>query len=212
MVVRAFRRSAYVALLVGVALAGDGVSSMIPLASSSGPVYASAVTAPFVSARPTRHLPVPLVPVHFAPPVRLLIPSIHLNARVELLGLLRSGAMDTPHNIWNVGWYRGGPSPGALGDAVIDGHVGLPGSPLVFSGLARLAIGADVIVVLADGTRSRFRVTGLRSWPANSRPRNLFNRAGPPRLSLITCTGKYDGGTQTYADRLIVDATYIGAA
>jgi sortase (surface protein transpeptidase) len=153
-----------------------------------------------------------LVPVHFAPPVRLLIPSLHLNARVELLGLDRSGALDTPHNIWNVGWYRGGPSPGAPGDAVIDGHVGLPGSPLVFSGLARLAIGADVIVVLADGTRSRFRVTGLRSWPANSRPRGLFNRAGPPRLSLITCTGKYDGGTQTYADRLIVDATYTGAA
>jgi Sortase domain len=207
MVVMAFRRSAYVALLVGVALVGDGVSSMIPLASSSGPVYASAITAPFVSARPTRHLP-----VHFASPARLLIPSLNLNARVELLGLDRSGAMDTPHNIWNVGWYRGGPSPGAPGDAVIDGHVGLPGSPLVFSGLARLAIGADVIVVLADGTRSRFRVTGLRSWPANSRPRDLFNRAGRPRLSLITCTGKYDGGTQTYADRLIVGATYIGAA
>jgi Sortase domain len=210
MVVSALRRSAYVALLVGVALAGDGVNSVIPLASSP-PVYASAIPAPFLSARPTRHLPT-LVPVHFAPPVRLLIPSLNLNARVELLGVDRSGAMDTPHNIWNVGWYRGGPSPGAPGDAVIDGHVGLPGSPLVFSGLARLAIGADVIVVLADGTRSRFRVTGSRSWPANSRPRDLFNRAGRPRLSLITCTGKYDGGSQTYADRLIVDATYIGAA
>lgn len=212
MLVRAFRRSAYVALMVGVALVGDGVSSMIPVASSAGPVYASAITAPFVSARPTRHLPVPLVPVHFAPPVRLLIPSLNLSARVELLGLDRYGAMDTPHNIWNVGWYRGGPSPGAPGDAVIDGHLGLPGSPLVFSGLARLAIGANVIVVLADGTRSRFRVSSIRSWPADSRPGGLFNRAGPPRLSLITCTGKYDAPTQTYADRLIVDATYIGTA
>jgi Sortase domain len=212
MVVRAFRCSAYVALLVGVALAGDGVSSMIPLASSSGPVYASAITAPFVSARPTRHLPVPLVPVHFAPPVRLLIPSLNLNARVELLGLDSSGAMQTPRNIWNVGWYRGGPSPGAPGDAVIDGHVGLPGSPLVFSGLGRLAVGADVIVVLADGTRSRFRVSGVRSWPATSHPTGLFSRDGRPRLSLITCTGRYDGGSQTYANRLIVDSSFVGPA
>lgn len=206
----ALRRVAYVALLIGVALAGDGVNSVIPLASSP-PVYASAIPAPFLSARPTRHLPTP-VAVRLAPPVRLLIPSINLNARVELLGLDRSGALDTPHNIWNVGWYRGGPSPGATGDAVIDGHVGLPGSPLVFAHLAMLKIGADVIVVLADGTRSRFRVTGLRSWPANSRPKDLFSRDGGSRLSLITCTGRYDGGTQTYADRLIVDSRYIGHA
>lgn len=212
MVGSSLRRIAYMALLIGVAFAGDGVNTVIPFASPSAPVYASAMAGQFVSARPTRHLPIPLVPVRLAPPVRLLIPSLNVNARVELLGLDRSGAMDTPHNIWNVGWYRRGPSPGAPGDAVIDGHVGLPGSPLVFAHLATLKIGADVVVVLADGTRSRFRVSGLRSLPANSRPKDLFSRAGGPRLSLITCTGKYDGGSQTYADRLIVDARYIGQA
>ena len=210
MVVSSLRRIAYLALLIGVAFAGDGVNT--PIASSSGAVYASAIPGTFVSARPTRHLPIPLVPVRLAAPVRLVIPSLNVNARVELLGLDRSGAMDTPHNIWNVGWYRRGPSPGAPGDAVIDGHVGLPGSPLVFAHLAALKIGADVVVVLADGTRSRFRVTSIRSWPSRSRPSDLFSRAGSPRLSLITCTGKYDGGSQTYADRLIVDARYVGQA
>ena len=147
-----------------------------------------------------------------APPVRLLIPSLSLDSAIEALGIDSSGAMETPRNIWNVGWYRDGPSPGARGDAVIDGHVGLPGSPLVFFGLAGLAIGADVIAVLADGTRKRFSVSAAQVWPANSHPPDLFSGNGQPRLSLITCTGKYDRFTQTYGDRLIVEATYVGAA
>ena len=213
MVVSAFRRIAYVALLLGVALAGDGLSSMAPRDSSRIPVYAAAIARLPVPAHPTaKSPPVRLVPVRLAPPVRLLIPSLHLDARVELVGLDNSGAMQTPRNIWNVGWYRAGPSPGARGDAVIDGHVGLPGSPLVFARLATLAIGADVIVVLADGTRSRFRVSKVRSWLANSRPTGLFSRVGQPSLSLITCTGKYDGATETYANRLIVDSSYVGPA
>jgi sortase (surface protein transpeptidase) len=126
------------------------------------------------------------------------------------VGVDGSGALATPQNIWNVGWYRGGPAPGSPGDAVIDGHLGLPGSPLVFSDLAHLAIGADVIVVSDDGTRSRFTVSGLRNWPAASSPTDLFNPAGQARLSLITCTGRYDAWTQTYADRLIVEAAYAG--
>jgi hypothetical protein len=150
------------------------------------------------------------VAVQLAPPVRLLIPSLNINATVEALGVDGSGALATPRNIWNVGWCQGGPSPGAPGDAVFDGHVGLPGSPLVFSGLTKLAIGAEVVAVLADGTRSRFIVSGARSWPAASSPSGLFSPDGEPRLTLITCTGEYVGASQTYTDRLIVEATYTG--
>jgi sortase (surface protein transpeptidase) len=146
-----------------------------------------------------------------ATPVRLVIPALSVNAGVEAVGVDRSGAMATPRNVWNVGWYRDGPVPGAQGDAVIDGHVGLPGSPLVFSGLSRLTVGAEVIAVLADGTRSRFSVTGIRSWPASAHPEGLFSAEGEPRLSLITCTGSYDRTSQTYAERLTVEARYVGS-
>jgi hypothetical protein len=196
--------------MLAVALAVQGAGSL----PASPPIAAqAAITAPPAGDPMAGRLDLaPLVAVHLAPPVRLLIPALHINAAVEALGVDRSGALQTPHNIWNVGWYRGGPSPGGPGDAVIDGHVGLPGSPLVFSGLARLAVGADVIVVHADGTRSRFRVSGMRSWPANSRPNALFSSAGRARLSLITCIGSYDRRSQTYADRLIVEASYVGPA
>jgi hypothetical protein len=52
--------------------------------------------------------------------------------KIAFAAVVLEVAMETPNNLWSVGWYRGGPSPGAPGDAVIDGHVGLPGSPLVF--------------------------------------------------------------------------------
>lgn len=213
MVARALSRTTIVALLLELALACNGVSSVSSPARSATAVQPSAgAVSPIPDPGPEQRDPEPVVAVPLAPPVRLLIPSLSIDAQVEALGVDSSGAMETPHNIWNVGWYRGGPSPGAQGDAVIDGHVGLPGSPLVFSGLARLAIGADVIAVLADGTRSRFSVSGVRSWPATSHPSGLFSSDGQPRLSLITCAGRYDAGSQAYADRLIVEAGYVGPA
>lgn len=211
MVIRALRGIVFVALLLEVALAGPGVSPVTPTANHPVALQASGIGAPpAADPRVDQRELEPVVAVPLTPPVRLVIPSLNIDALVEALGVDSSGAMDTPRNIWNVGWYRDGPSPGAPGDAVIDGHVGLPGTPLVFAGLARLAIGADVIAVLADGTHVLFSVSGMQSWPATSHPTGLFSRDGEPRLSLITCTGRYDRGSQTYDDRLIVEARYVG--
>lgn len=152
----------------------------------------------------------PVGPIAGNPPVRLLIPVLGIDASVESVGLDRSGAMGTPQNVWNVGWYNRGPAPSAPGDAVVDGHVGLPGSPLVFAGLNRLRPGDRVVVVRSDGSRHRFIVGSAASWPADSHPPGLFALDGAPRLSLITCIGQYDAGAQAYADRLVVEATYAG--
>jgi hypothetical protein len=206
----AIRSIAFMALLSMVALAGPGISSLISPAGAPTIALAPDSVPPAVLDRPPPRLPLTGAPL--SAPVRLLIPSLNIDAEIEALGMDSSGAMETPQKIWNVGWYSDGASPGGPGDAVIDGHVGLPGTPLVFSGLPRLTIGAVVITVLADGTRNRFSVSGLRSWPATSYPPDLFSGDGDPRLSLITCTGLYDNRTQTYGDRLIVEAGYVGPA
>ena len=119
--------------------------------------------------------------------------------------------MGTPHNIWNVGWFSPGTLPGAAGDAVIDGHLGLPGYPLIFNGLGKLRVGAVITLVGADGTRRDFAVTSSARWPADSHPSGLFETEGAPRLTLITCDGAYLRGSQTYADRLIVEAALSGS-
>jgi len=210
----ALRCVVVVALLVELGLAGSSLAGPTP--GSAAPVPPPAAPAHTV-ATPTGPLFAPrpraaVAPAAPAAPLRLLIASLHIDAPVQALGVDAAGALETPANIWDVGWYRAGPSPGAAGDAVIDGHVGLPGSPLVFSHLGAITVGAQVIAVLADGSRRRFSVTSLGTWPATSHPPDLFASGGAARLSLITCTGLYDGRTQTYADRLIVQADYIGPA
>jgi sortase (surface protein transpeptidase) len=118
--------------------------------------------------------------------------------------------MDTPNNIWDVGWYNAGPVPGAPGDAVIDGHAGYPGQPLVFGRLAKIQPGEPIVVLLADGSKQVFTVISVQSWPASSMPQDLFEPYGPARLTLITCDGQFNSDNKTYASRLVVEAGYAG--
>ncbi|HUZ51245.1 MAG TPA: class F sortase [Streptosporangiaceae bacterium] len=150
------------------------------------------------------------VPIPTSPPATILISSINVHRPVEEVGTDRSGALSVPQNLWNAGWYRYGPVPGAPGDAVIEGHAGWPNAPLLFGRLNQLRKGDQIVVVLADGSRRLFLVDSLAVWPARSYPTGLFATGGPPRLTLITCTGPFDAQFKTYADRLVVEATYAG--
>ena len=158
------------------------------------------------------NFPPPPVPVPSAVPETILIPSLDVHRPVEAVTVDRWGYMYTPSNLWNAGWYRGGPVPGAPGDAVIEGHAGYPGKPLLFGRLTQLRPNDVIIVVLADGSHQRFLVRSVSIWPAGTSPSGMGQPYGVPQLTLITCTGKFDAHYKTYADRLIVQASYAGAA
>jgi sortase (surface protein transpeptidase) len=137
---------------------------------------------------------------------RLRVPAIGVDAPIESVGIDAGGNMATPSTPKNVAWYRFGPAPGDAGDAVIDGHLDWTNGPAVFSKLGRLTTGDEIIVdVPGRGTRL-FAVDGLSTVPYTAHPAGLFATSGPPRLSLITCTGSWDALHRTYAQRLIVDA------
>ena len=152
--------------------------------------------------------PLPRGPV--SPPVQILIPLLDVHRAVEKIGVDQFGVMDLPVNSWNAGWYKWGPVPGARGDAVIEGHAGYPGKPMIFGKLATLKPGAQIIVVHADGTRRLFLVVSMRSVPAGSAPSGLAEPSGPPRLTLVTCTGHFDKKSFWYSERLLVEAKYAG--
>jgi LPXTG-site transpeptidase (sortase) family protein len=154
----------------------------------------------------------PEAPVPTAAPAMILIPSLNVHRPVEAVGLDRSGAMEITQNLWNAGWYEGGPVPGAPGDAVIEGHAGYPNAPLLFGKLRQLQSGDKIVVVLADGSRRLFLVDSLSIWPAGTSPPGMGEPYGPARLTLITCTGPFDDHYKTYADRLAVEASYAGLA
>ena len=149
-----------------------------------------------------------LVPT--APPVQLLIPTLNVHRPVEAVGVNRYGYMNLPSNGWNAGWYQGGPVPGAPGDAVIEGHAGYPDQPMLFGKLNQLRPGDQIVVVLADNSRRLFEMVSMSSVPVGVAPPGLGDASGPPRLTLITCTGSFDANSFSYSKRLVVELSYAG--
>jgi LPXTG-site transpeptidase (sortase) family protein len=147
-----------------------------------------------------------------AQPVELLIPSLDVHRPVEMVGTDQFGVMNLPVNAWNGGWYTGSPVPGAPGDAVIEGHAGYPGKPMMFGKLATLHRGDRIIVVLADGSKQLFLVVSMRSVPIGLAPPGMAAYTGPARLTLITCTGSFDKKSYSYSNRLLLEARYAGPA
>jgi LPXTG-site transpeptidase (sortase) family protein len=147
-----------------------------------------------------------------APPAQLLIPSLNVHRPIEGVGTNRSGVMNLPVNGWDAGWYKYGPIPGAPGDAVIEGHAGFPGQPMLFGKLSTLKAGDQVLVVLADKTQRLFVVVSKTTVPVGAAPAGMGEPYGPPRLTLITCTGSFDATTFSYSRRLVVELSYAGLA
>ena len=165
----------------------------------------NSVSLPVVEPAPP---PEPKVPT--AAPVQLLIPSLDVHRAVEKVGVDQFGVMNLPSNAWNAGWYKGGPVPGAPGDAVIEGHAGYPGKPMIFGKLVKLQPGDRIIVVLGDGTRRLFLVVSTSRVPVGAAPKGFAEPYGLPRLTLITCTGHFDKASYSYSERLVVETKYAG--
>jgi hypothetical protein len=141
---------------------------------------------------------------------RLVIERIGVDALIEPVGLDKDGAMAGPSSLDTVGWFSRGPAPGQAGDAVIDGHYGLPSTPAVFRNLDRLRPGDTLQVIWPDGRRLQFQIETAAILSANSPPPpGVFTRAGPARLSLITCVGRWEQSQRTYSQRLIVTAQLL---
>lgn len=141
-------------------------------------------------------------------PARLSIPAIGVDTRVESVGVTPEGNMDVPRDVQDVGWYAPGVRPGRAGDAVFDGHLDWYTGPAVFWKLDQVKPGDRVEIGMEDGRTLVFAVYRSAAHPFNQPPPDLFGRAGAPRLSLITCTGTWDG--TRYAKRLVVDAAFVG--
>jgi len=150
--------------------------------------------------RPTR--------THVARPVRLIIPSIGVRTRLIHLGLTSSGALQPPASTSAAGWYTGSPRPGAIGAAVIGGHIDSLLGPGVFFRLHLLRRGDRVYVRRADGSLAVFQVTSVRSYAKTRFPTEaVYGPAPGAELRLVTCGGAFDYATGHYLSNVIVYAT-----
>ncbi len=144
-------------------------------------------------------------------PLRLLIPSIKVDANIQRVGITKSGNMAPPSNFTDAGWYKLGTIPGQVGSAVIAGHVdnalSLPG---VFSRLQDVRVGDSVYIDTEGGERLRFKVTDATVYNYKDVPTDMiFNQTGKARIRLITCGGTWVQSDKSYDERLVVTAELI---
>jgi sortase (surface protein transpeptidase) len=128
------------------------------------------------------------------------------------LRLDSSGAMEVPPAPALSGWFALGPAPGALGPAVIAGHVSWNGIPGVFHDLAQLRPGDTVAVARQDGRTAVFSVTRVAQYPKNAFPTDaVYGPVDHAALRLITCAGGYDAVNHRYLANVVVFADLVAA-
>lgn len=138
-------------------------------------------------------------------PKTLTIDALDVKTNIEQVGLDKKGAMGTPKNEQQVGWYKFGPRPGDVGNAVIDGHTDTKTGPAVFYKLHELKKGDAIKIKDESGRLLVFRVKKLVEYDHLDAPlEKIFGAADTRNLNLITCIGTYDQNAGTYDNRLVV--------
>ena len=140
-------------------------------------------------------------------PVAVSVPRIGARSRLIDLGLDADGAMEVPQNPALAGWFVRGAAPGALGPAVIAGHVTWDGAPAVFHRLGAVRRGDQVNVTREDGRTAVFTVTRVARFSKSRFPTQaVYGAIDHAGLRLITCGGTYDAARRRYLDNVIVFA------
>ncbi|MFG2065029.1 class F sortase [Micromonospora sp. NPDC048871] len=154
----------------------------------------------------------PLLPA--SRPVGIEINKIDLAAPVHEVGVAPDGSIAAPtaERAQEAGWYDQGPSPGQYGPAVIVGHVDTNTGPAVFQDLRQLRAGDQVEVARTDGKVAVFEVDRVGRYDKEALPADeVFGDFSRPQLRLITCGGRWVGGSTGYADNVIVFASLVEA-
>jgi len=142
-------------------------------------------------------------------PIRLLIPKLSLNVKLESVGLTSQGAVDVPKGRADAAWFDLGPRPGAAGNAIIDGHFGWwkNGTPAIFNNLYKLLPGDKIYVTDAAGATTVFIVRSSRGYQQIDDATSVFlSSDGQSHLNLVTCAGAWNTDSQSYPQRLVVFA------
>jgi len=135
------------------------------------------------------------------------IPRIGVRSTLVELGLDGHGEMEVPLDPALAGWFSRGAAPGALGPAVIAGHVTWDGAPAVFHRLGSMRSGDRVSVTRKDGRTAVFTVSRVARFPKAQFPsQEVYGAIDHAGLRLITCGGTYDAAKHRYLDNVVVFA------
>ncbi|MGW2958232.1 class F sortase [Streptomyces sp. NPDC001220] len=201
---------AWAILLLGLWLWGRGVTEVPD--GISGPTTGDVAAV----GRPVgAELPPAAKPLASAPPERIDIPDLGVQAPVVARGLDAKGGIDPPpfDQPGVVGWYGSGTEPGTAGTALLVGHVDTETRPAVFYKISALRPGETIRVVRADGTVAEFTIDDVRVLPRDhfdAQQAYGAHESGRAELRLITCGGTFDRTTHSYTANVVVSAYLTG--
>jgi LPXTG-site transpeptidase (sortase) family protein len=166
-------------------------------ATPGGPAQASSVALPVSLTIPVIGVRAPLLKLGLVTQSSLACPA---DPSYDILhkGALNSCPLDADPAA--AGWYTGSSPPGAVGPAIIAGHINFNG-PAVFGRLKELRAGDYIYVTQADGDVVTFRVTKVQSTLKSAFPAGgVYGQTPDEELDLITCGGDFDDtpGTPEY--------------
>ena len=157
---------------------------------------ATATSTPLPRPSPT---PEPQLPI-----TGLRIPSIGLETKVvpaKFVDDKNGGTWEVPAFVAGHADHTAG--AGAMGNAVLLGHVDSIRSGDVFHALSRVAIG-DVVEVWSENRQFIYRVVAIWSVPRSDG--TVVQPTPSASLSLITCTGQWLPMDRDFSHRLVVRA------
>ena len=133
------------------------------------------------------------------------------NSRLLSLGINAEGELDTPRNIFDVGWYSQSSKPGDGGVIVIDGHNGGPNIEGVFKHINQLYSGDEIVIERGDGEKFVYTVVENKEVPLAEADEYMHVAFASPvpgkeALTLISCIGEWSQTQGTYLSRQFVRA------
>ena len=135
-------------------------------------------------------------------------------ARILAMGVNSRGELETPINIFDVGWYESSGKPGQGGTLIIDGHNGGPHVHGVFKETPNLVDGDIIKVERGDGVVFKYRVVENKSVLLSESNSYMVTAARSPEVgkesvTLITCTGEWSQSQRTYLSRQFTRAVLV---
>ena len=127
-------------------------------------------------------------------PSRLVVEAVGIDAPLLATSVDHALALVPPEDPAELGWWRGVRPGAGAGAVLVAGHLDsrrLGRGPL--AALVDLASGDVATVTAADGTTASYVLRGVEVFDKDALPAGeLFGYAGPERLVLVTCGGRFD--------------------
>jgi hypothetical protein len=191
-----------------------GIGTVVPV-EVAATVPAQAAPAPVQPAQPVQPKPAAKVPAPAVGPTGQRPGTVRL-AKGGTATLVRKelgpdATLPVPAGVREATWWGAG-LDASVGATVFAGHVDWKGQVGPFSELWSAHDGDEMSVVDSDGRTWRYRISRVETVAKTdipNRAEELFGQSGHYRLVLVTCGGRWVGGSSGYESNRVVTATRL---